>query len=127
LREVFSFAVAIVAIAQIGLGLAAVKMYAIYGFLILFFLGFNFLEASLPSLISRVVPKDLKGTALGVYSTCQFMGIFLGGWVGGWLHGRLGIDAVYFLSALLAVIWLPLATTMPNISRRAVAESYTTS
>lgn len=53
--------------------------------LFLFFTAFNILEANLPSLVSRLAPPELKGTAIGVYSTCQYLGIFAGGIVGGFI------------------------------------------
>lgn len=53
--------------------------------LFLFFTAFNILEANLPSLVSRIAPPNLKGTAIGVYSTCQYLGIFVGGLLGGFI------------------------------------------
>ncbi len=54
--------------------------------IVVFFTAFNLLEASLPSLISKVAPAGGKGTAMGVYSTSQFLGAALGGVLGGWLY-----------------------------------------
>ncbi len=54
--------------------------------LVIFFSGFNVMEASLPSLITKAAPPDAKGTATGIYSSSQFLGIFVGGVVGGWAH-----------------------------------------
>ncbi|VDZ80484.1 major facilitator family transport protein [Salmonella bongori] len=53
----------------------------------LFFLAFNLMEALLPSLISKESPAGYKGTAMGVYSTSQFLGVALGGSLGGWIDG----------------------------------------
>lgn len=80
--------------------------------LIIFFAAFTLMEASLPSLISKVVPPDAKGTAMGVYSSSQFMGIFIGGTIGGWVYGRYGLEGVFLFSALLALVWFLLAFTM---------------
>jgi MFS family permease len=49
----------------------------------LFFVAFNILEATQPSLISRIAPPHAKGAALGVYNTTQALGLFLGGVIGG--------------------------------------------
>ncbi len=74
--------------------------------LVVFFSGFNILEASLPSLVSKAAPAAAKGTALGVYSSLQFLGIFAGGVVGGWADQRLGSTGVFALSVGLTVLWL---------------------
>ena len=80
----------------------------------LFFLGFNYLEASLPSLVSRMAPADRKGTALGVYSSSQFLGSFLGGALGGWVMGHYGSSGIFSLMATMAGLWLVLAWGMRN-------------
>jgi MFS family permease len=74
----------------------------------LFFTAFNTLEASLPSWVSKVAPAEYKGTALGVYSSAQFLGLFLGGIIGGWLDSSYGMVAVLLFCILLAVVWLTL-------------------
>lgn len=79
---------------------------------VVFFAAFNLLEASLPSLISKVAPAGGKGTAMGVYSTSQFLGAALGGLLGGWLFQQGGVDAVFLGCALLAALWLAFAATM---------------
>ena len=72
----------------------------------LFFVGFNTLEASLPSLLTRFAPEGLRGTALGVYATAQFFGAFLGGTLGGLVHGGLVVAGVFFACGLAAALWL---------------------
>ncbi|QEY59781.1 MFS transporter [Pseudomonas sp. C27(2019)] len=79
---------------------------------IVFFTAFNFLEASLPSLISKVAPAGAKGTAMGVYSTSQFLGAALGGMLGGWLFGLGGASLVFAGCAALAALWLIFAANM---------------
>lgn len=71
-----------------------------------FFVGFNLLEASLPSLISKQAPVRSKGTAMGVYSTSQFMGAFLGGILGGWLLTTWGVEILLWSAALASLLWL---------------------
>ena len=80
--------------------------------LTLFFAAFNVMEASLPSLVTRIAPTGATGTATGVYSSSQFLGIFAGGAVGGWMHQHLGTGAVFESTAALAAVWLVLAATM---------------
>lgn len=79
---------------------------------VVFFIGFNLLEASLPSLISKVSPAGGKGTAMGVYSTSQFLGSAAGGILGGWLFQHGGLDVVFLGGAAMAAIWLVVAVTM---------------
>jgi len=80
--------------------------------LIAFFAGFNLLEATLPSLISKTANATLKGTAMGVYSSSQFLGAFAGGLVGGTAHGLWGIDSLYTAVLCVLLLWLLLAVSM---------------
>ena len=80
--------------------------------LLIFFAAFNLLEATLPSLISRVAPPGAKGTAIGVYSSVQFLGTFIGAATGGWLSQQFGAPAVFAFCAALTVGWLLLALGM---------------
>lgn len=80
--------------------------------LILFFAAFNFLEATLPSLVAKLAPVAAKGTAMGLFTTGQFLGIFVGGALGGLMLAWHGSEAVFALSVLAALVWLLLATTM---------------
>ena len=73
--------------------------------LFFFFVAFNFLEASLPSLVSKVAPAGLRGTAMGVYSSAQFFGAFLGGTLGGLVFAEGGIEWVYGMCAVVGVFW----------------------
>ena len=65
---------------------------------------FNLLEAMLPSWLSKVCPAGRKGTAMGIYSTSQFLGAFAGGVLGGWSVQQFGIDGLFILlAAILAM------------------------
>lgn len=79
---------------------------------VVFFTAFNLLEATLPSLISKVSPAGGKGTAMGVYSTSQFLGSALGGIMGGWLYQHGGLSVVFLGCAALAALWFAFAVTM---------------
>ena len=79
---------------------------------VVFFTAFNLLEASLPSLVSKVSPAGGKGTAMGVYSTSQFLGAALGGILGGWLFQHGGLATVFLGCAALCGLWLVVAVTM---------------
>ena len=78
----------------------------------LFFVAFNLMEALLPSLISKESPAGYKGTAMGVYSTSQFLGVAIGGSLGGWIDGMFDGQGVFLAGAMLAAVWLAVASTM---------------
>lgn len=115
-RELFLGVVAVLVMAMLlGLMLQSAGAASVLAFgliLLVFFFGFNFLEASLPSLVSRAVHAGGKGTAMGVFSSFQFMGAFVGGSLGGWLNGRGGGVAVFALALILALVWLAIAWPM---------------
>jgi len=103
-RETFLLGIGMtfVAVAIMGFTGSAVALYL---GLWLFFVGFNYLEATLPSLVSKSVFPGGKGTALGVYSTCQFFGIFCGGAIGGWVLQTAGKDALITLCLGVVAVW----------------------
>lgn len=78
----------------------------------LFFIGFNLLEALLPSLVSKLCPAGSKGTAMGVYATSQFLGAFIGSPLGATLNGRFGYSVLFGVLALLALVWFLVAIRM---------------
>ncbi|MDX5376788.1 MAG: MFS transporter [Halomonas sp.] len=105
---------AIAAIVVSLAGLAAFEgRWALFGWLLLFFIAFNLLEAMLPSMLSKLAPAGAKGTAMGVYSTSQFLGAFLGGVLGGLLAQQWGLPSVFVGSAALAALWWLLMLGMP--------------
>lgn len=112
MKAVFVGAVSLLTLVQAGLATLASGLYSVGAWLMIFFIGFNILEALQPSLISRIAPPEAKGAALGVYNTTQSMGLFLGGAVGGWLLKHYGAHAVQWFCAALGFIWLVLAATM---------------
>ncbi|MCB1875561.1 MAG: MFS transporter [Chromatiales bacterium] len=114
MKTVFLGAVGVLVVSQVWMSQALHSLWAIAVGLWIFFAAFNLLEATLPSLISKTAPPDSKGTAMGVYSSSQFLGAFLGGLMGGGLHGAFGESAVYAFCAGAGLIWLLLASGMRN-------------
>ena len=112
MKQVFVGAVALMLAAQIGLAFSLDAFWGIVVALLAYFVAFNILEASLPSLISKIAPPEAKGTAMGVYNTSQALGLFFGGMVGGWLAQHVGFAAVFLFCAVLMVVWLWLALGM---------------
>lgn len=112
MKRVFLFCVALIVIAEIVLWGAGSHFWELIIGVQLFFLAFNLMEALLPSLISKESPAGYKGTAMGVYSTSQFLGVALGGSLGGWVDGMFDGQTVFLAGAFLAVVWLAVASTM---------------
>jgi MFS family permease len=116
MKGVFVSAVAVLVISQVMLYFGAGNVFVLLAALVVFFAAFNVMEASLPSLITKAAPPDAKGTAMGLYSSLQFLGIFTGGIVGGWAHQHSGDSGVFVLTAILALVWLLAAATMAQPS-----------
>lgn len=105
-------AVAALAVSQLMLAAGGPDKYVVLAALVVFFSGFNIMEASLPSLVTKTAPAGSTGTATGIYSSSQFLGIFAGGAVGGWIHQAAGTAAVFFFAAAVAIVWLLVAASM---------------
>ena len=82
------------------------------------FTAFNILEASLPSLVSRIAPASARGTAIGVYNTTQALGLAAGGVAGGWLAQHHGQVSVFVFGSALVALWLLFAAGMKAPPRR---------
>jgi len=111
-KPVFLFAIALLVVAELGLYFLPVSVTSVVALLVVLFTAFNLLEAMLPSLVSRVAPVDCRGTAMGFYSSSQFLGTFLGGMLGGMLQGMYGLHVIFLFAALGALVWWLLATAM---------------
>jgi len=94
---------------QLGYAAQPVGLLPFAVLLLVFFAAFNVLEATLPAMVSRLAPPDVKGTALGIYNTTQALGLFAGGALGGWASSRFGDVAVFVLCAGTALVWLGVA------------------
>ena len=112
IKQTLSVAVGLLMLTELGLAELSGTMAALVIMLLLFFTAFNLLEAMLPSLVAKLAPAAHKGTAMGVYASSQFLGIFTGGLVGGWVMQHFGLQSVFIFNALLAGFWLLLAITM---------------
>ncbi|MFC7298420.1 MFS transporter [Herminiimonas aquatilis] len=126
-KQVFVGAIALLLLVQIGMWLVLSQTQAhwswLVGLLLAFFVAFNILEASQPSLVSRIAPPASKGAALGVYNTLQALGLFCGGALGGWLTQHAGSASVFVLGAVLSVAWLIIAANMKNVPRRSQVQA----
>ncbi len=114
MKEVFNIAILVIALAELGFWFFNDSIFGLAFFILVFFTAFNVLEASLPSLIAKVSPTEAKGTAMGVYSTSQFLGAFLGGVIGGKLLGLYGVNGVFIFAMSITLIWSVIALTMKS-------------
>jgi MFS family permease len=115
LRAVFLSAIGLIGLVQIGLWAVTQGNAALWPLALLlfgFFCGFNVLEASQPSLVSRLAPAAMRGTAMGVYNTLQSLGFFVGGIAGGWLTKHLGVQGLFAAAAVAMGLWLWIAWPM---------------
>ncbi|MEW6118472.1 MAG: MFS transporter [Pseudomonadota bacterium] len=112
LKPVFVAAIGLLLVSLLGLAWGIAAFWAIVWSLFAFFVAFNLLEASLPSLISKLAPASAKGTAMGVYNTAQALGLFFGGALGGWLAQHYGFQAVFVFCVGLVSVWLLASLSM---------------
>lgn len=121
LRGVFLAAIGLIALVQLGLWWVASRsvaegaapgLWTLGLLMFVFFIGFNTLEASQPSLASRLAPAHARGAALGVYNTLQSVGFFVGGAVGGWLASTHGATGLFAVCGAAMLVWLVLAWPM---------------
>jgi len=112
MKRVVLGAVAVLVFSELFLLSFGDRLWTLVGGMIVFFVAFNLLEASLPSLISKVAPAGGKGTAMGIYSTSQFLGSGLGGVLGGWLYQQGGLDLVFAGCAALCALWFIVTWSM---------------
>lgn len=112
MKRVVLGAVGVLVLTELFFWLFGDRLWSLVAGMIAFFIAFNLLEASLPSLISKVAPAGGKGTAMGIYSTSQFLGSGLGGVLGGWLYQLGGLGLVFAGCAVLCTLWLLVAWGM---------------
>ncbi len=114
LRAMFLTSIGLTAAVQLGLLLSvgAASIGVMVALLFVFFYGFNVLEASQPSMVSRMAPAHIRGAAMGVYNTLQSLGLFAGGVMGGWLTKHGGAPVLFAVCAGLMLLWLLVAWPM---------------
>ena len=121
-RAVMLVGIVLLGAALAGLAGVAAGTVVLVVCLVVYFTGFNTLEASLPAMVSRVAPMRARGAALGVYSTVQYLGAFAGGVIGGWLLGAGGERAALAVCAGLCVGWMLIAMGLREPRRLSVEQ-----
>ncbi|QEA14509.1 MFS transporter [Comamonas flocculans] len=124
LRGALLLSIGLVLVGQVGFallagGAGAAPLWALGGMLFVFFCGFNVLEATQPSLASRMAPENLRGAALGTYNTLQSIGLFLGGAAGGALVKWGGHTGLFVATSLITLAWLAWTWPLKPIGREA--------
>lgn len=124
MKEVFVISILVIIASLAALAMEPGSEIAVIIALTAFFTGFNAMEAMLPSLVTKFAPVHAKGAATGVYSSSQFIGIFVGGAGGGWMLAEKGASGVFGFAIVLTLIWLALAATMRRpVSRRSRSDA----
>lgn len=121
LKPVFLAAILLIALVEVGLLVLASgspRLVALAGLLFAFFCGFNILEATQPSLVSRMAPQPVRGAALGVFNTLQSLGFFVGGWAGGGLVKAWGSQMLFVCCAGAMLLWWLVALPMQMPERQ---------
>ena len=109
MKSVVIIGASVIAISLFGMS-AASEMWHWVVLMLLYFWGFNLMEASLPSWLSKIAPAGAKGSAMGIYSSMQFLGAFAGGSLGGWLMSQYGSSALFVGLGALVILWALLMT-----------------
>jgi MFS family permease len=112
MKQVFMIAIALAAVAQLALLFLQGSVWGVAAALLLFFTAFNVLEATQPSIVSKIAPLAAKGTAMGVFSSVQFLGAFFGSAMGGLLMQFYGGNAVLVFAVVMLLLWLVVASSM---------------
>jgi len=122
LKKVFLLSIGLIVLVQAGLffqSVGSTSLGTLAALLLVFFCGFNALEATQPSLASRIAPRAMRGTAMGVYNTLQSLGFFVGGLMGGWLVKSWGSPALFLCCGVAMLAWLLVAWPMQTPGRSA--------
>ncbi|MEL0659315.1 MFS transporter [Psychromonas arctica] len=84
---------------------------------IMFFTAFNYLEATMPSILSRIAPAGVKGSVMGIYSSSQFLGAFTGGVLGGLIASRFGEQSIFLAMGIISAVWLLVTLGMKPLKK----------
>jgi len=116
-KHFYLFSIGLMALSLLTMAFSHHSLSVMFFAILLFFTAFNFLEASLPAFISMLSPAGTKGTAMGIYSTCQFSGAFMGGVIGGISYRLFGHSGLFLCLTVLMIVWFLLSLKMQNPSK----------
>lgn len=116
-KQMFSLAVLLFSLTLLFLWLIPISMTSLIVLIVLFFTAFNYLEATMPSILSRLAPAGVKGSVMGIYSSSQFMGAFAGGLFGGAIASQFGEQTIFLVMACVSLLWFIAATGMKPLKK----------
>lgn len=116
-KPMFSAAVALFSLALFCLWLLPLGLGSLIFSVVLFFTAFNYLEATMPSILSRIAPAGVKGSVMGIFSTSQFLGAFCGGIIGGLVASRFGEQSIFLVMGIISLLWLFLSFGMQKLTK----------
>jgi len=116
-KEMFTAAVILLAVALLAMWALPSGFWSLVLSVVMFFTAFNYLEATMPSILSRLAPGGVKGSVMGIYSSSQFLGAFTGGLLGGAIASRYGEQAIFLVMALFSLLWVLGAATMKPLKK----------
>jgi MFS family permease len=105
--QVLRLSIALLMVSLGALSLVFDRYWLLCAALTAFFTAFNYLEARLPARLSQAAAAEVRGAALGIFATSQFLGSFAGGVAAGGLLGSpMGLVGVFGASSLVTLAWL---------------------
>ncbi|MEW6990491.1 MFS transporter [Colwelliaceae bacterium 6441] len=116
-KQMFSSAVLLFSLALLLLWYIPSSLFSLIFLMVLFFTAFNYLEATMPSILSRLAPAGVKGSVMGIYSSSQFMGAFVGGLLGGAIATQFGEQMIFLVMAAIGLLWFIAATGMKPLKK----------
>jgi len=124
-KPMFSAAIALLSVALFSLWILPLGLWSLGLSVVMFFTAFNYLEATMPSILSRIAPAGVKGSVMGIYSSSQFLGAFVGGIIGGFLASRYDEHSIFLVMAISSLIWLISSFSMKPL-KKSKSYSFTT-
>jgi len=116
-KQMLSVSVLLLTLALFLLWYLPMSFASLVVLVIMFFTAFNYLEATMPSILSRIAPAGVKGSVMGIYSSSQFLGAFAGGVLGGAIASRFGEQAIFLVMAMISLVWVLVTLGMKPLKK----------
>ncbi len=116
-NQMFTAAVALLTLALLLLWYLPMGITTLVILVMMFFTAFNYLEATMPSILSRIAPAGVKGSVMGIYSSSQFLGAFAGGILGGFIASEFGEQSIFLVMSLFGMVWVVLTLGMKPLKK----------
>jgi predicted MFS family arabinose efflux permease len=116
-RQMFSASILLLALSLFALWYLPSSLASLVILVVMFFTAFNYLEATMPSILSRIAPAGVKGSVMGIYSSSQFLGAFTGGLLGGLIANNYGSEYIFLIMSLFTLLWFTAAMGMKPLKR----------